>query len=532
MPILIKPTRHTHSRKECLPVGCLRDLFRSEGTRITKDTTRRTRGGCNILVGYARMGVFCVFPTNPNRRPMKKTSFWLCASWLCAALIFAVALNQTIAQEYTSRAEVMQNADLRQDFILQGEYLGEIDGKKQGLHVIADGGSNFRIVLYQGGLPGDGWKRGDSVKRGTAKVEGDEISYTLDGREGKGKITIERRPQQQSARQIPGVGNIVKLDVDSVGYEKQNRRSPTLGAEAPADAIVIFDGTNLNRFQDGARMNEVPQREGQRRNPSTLWAEAATTAFEKRPYKMHLEFMLSYMPQARGQARSNSGVYIDERYELQILDSFGLEGNNDECGGFYQVSQPAVNMCFPPLTWQTCEIDFVPAQWDGDQKTSNARVSAWHNGVLIQDNVEFQRHTPGRKDEGPESMGVYLQGHGNKVQFRNIWIQYQDGQAASQEPEQSFGRRANRRNSFSGLDGTQPGTQSGIQSATQPLRSFLTAPIVVLESLAEEISTEVLPQRGRTEWQQRQEQRREQRQEQRQEQQRQPVFPRLRALFS
>jgi hypothetical protein len=135
--------------------------------------------------------------------------------------------------------------------------------------------------------------------------------------------------------------------------------------------------------------------------------------------------MLSYMPTKRGQQRSNSGVYIDERYECQILDSFGLEGENNECGGFYQIAKPSVNMCFPPLTWQTYDIDFTPAKYEGDKKVANARVTVKHNGVMIHDNIELKRETPGRKKEGSAPLGVYLQGHGNKVQYRNIWIQYQ-----------------------------------------------------------------------------------------------------------
>jgi hypothetical protein len=151
---------------------------------------------------------------------------------------------------------------------------------------------------------------------------------------------------------------------------------------------------------------------------------------------MHVEFLLSYMPFDRGQKRSNSGVYVDERYECQILDSFGLEGENNECGGFYGVAKPKVNMCFPPLTWQTYDFEFTPAKWDGNNKTANARITVKHNGILIHDNLELPKHTAGRKDEGPAPLGVYLQGHGNKVQFRNIWIQY-DGPPSAQSSADS-----------------------------------------------------------------------------------------------
>jgi hypothetical protein len=367
--------------------------------------------------------------------------------WLCAALLFsfavtALAQNPNRPAEHTNRREVMQDETLRQDFILQGEYLANVGNGKMGLHLIADGGGEFRVVAYPDGLPGDGWKAGMPRLLGTAQINGDEIAFNLTEKRGtvagqsiqmpekieaKGKFTIttpQGGGQGGGAGQFRGTPVKIEIAEPAMTFEKQFRRSPTLGAEPPAGAIVLFDGTNVDWFP-GAKMNE-PEVTGQGRggNRTTLWAEAASKPFEKKPYKMHVEFMLSYMPQAKGQARSNSGVYIDERYECQVLDSFGLEGKNNECGGFYEVAEPLVNMCFPPLTWQTYDIEFTPAKYEGNNKVANARVTVVHNGVKIHDNIEFQKETPGRKREGAEPLGVYLQGHGNKVQYRNIWLKY------------------------------------------------------------------------------------------------------------
>jgi hypothetical protein len=138
---------------------------------------------------------------------------------------------------------------------------------------------------------------------------------------------------------------------------------------------------------------------------------------------LHIEFRTPFMPAARGQGRGNSGVYIQGRYECQVLDSFGLEGEDNECGGIYSISKPAVNMCFPPLSWQTYDIDFVAARYDGQgNKTKNARVTIKHNGVVIHKDLELTHGTPGRHPEGPEPESIFLQDHGNPVVFRNIWV--------------------------------------------------------------------------------------------------------------
>jgi hypothetical protein len=100
-----------------------------------------------------------------------------------------------------------------------------------------------------------------------------------------------------------------------------------------------------------------------------------------------------------------------------------LEGEDNECGGIYSMAKPAVNMCFPPLAWQTYDIDFTAARFDEDgNKMKNARVTIKHNGVVIHDDLELPHGTPGRYPEGPEPQGLFLQDHGNPVVFRNIWV--------------------------------------------------------------------------------------------------------------
>lgn len=140
-------------------------------------------------------------------------------------------------------------------------------------------------------------------------------------------------------------------------------------------------------------------------------------------HKVHVEFRTPFQPTARRQGRGNSGVYLQARYEVQVLDSYGLEGKSNECGGIYKIAEPRVNMCAPPLQWQTYDIEFRAARFDEAQKKmGNATMTVYHNGVLIHDRVSI----PARVAGGPgfvASGGILLQNHGNPVQYRNIWVQ-------------------------------------------------------------------------------------------------------------
>jgi hypothetical protein len=141
-------------------------------------------------------------------------------------------------------------------------------------------------------------------------------------------------------------------------------------------------------------------------------------------FKLHIEFRTPFMPEARGQGRGNSGVYLQNRYEIQVLDSYGLEPKDNECGGIYQVGAPLVNVCYPPGQWQTYDITFQAARFDGSgNKQKDAVVMVLHNGVTIHDQRPIPHPTGGALDSNvSEPGGVYLQDHGNLVQFRNIWL--------------------------------------------------------------------------------------------------------------
>jgi hypothetical protein len=209
-------------------------------------------------------------------------------------------------------------------------------------------------------------------------------------------------------------GNIAILHDEKTVAElkKVTRKSPTLGARPPKGAIVLFDGSNTEAWESAKLIGK-----------KLLGATGASSRRKFGDHLLHIEFRTPFMPAARGQGRGNSGVYIQSRYECQVLDSFGLGGEDNECGGIYSIARPAVNMCFPPLSWQTYDIDFTAARYDEKgNKTKNARVTIKHNGIVIHQDLELPHGTPGRHSEGPEPDSVFLQDHGNPVAFRNVWI--------------------------------------------------------------------------------------------------------------
>ena len=136
----------------------------------------------------------------------------------------------------------------------------------------------------------------------------------------------------------------------------------------------------------------------------------------------HVEFMTPSMPEATGQARGNSGVYLMGRYEVQVLDSHGLEPGLGDCGALYGKRSPSVNACRPPERWQAYDIELRAPRFDSaGKKTANARVTVWHNGIRIHDDFELDGPTAGGLEEGPLGP-LLLQDHGNPVRYRNVWV--------------------------------------------------------------------------------------------------------------
>lgn len=316
-----------------------------------------------------------------NWPPMKTPSSLL----LCGLLFGVLAANAAPKKnDVKSWTDPMKAAAEHPDFLIQGEYKGKRDGATIGVQAADINDGKFLVSVYQGGLPGAGWDN----SRIDAKI--------LDRKE----LTA-----------------LVK------GLKRVERKSPTLGKAAPHGAMVVFAGKaseNVKgKIEDGL-----------------LWAGSKTTK-PVGDFEMHLEFRLPFKPgrMPSSQDRGNSGVYIYDNYECQVLDSFALdldEANNpfktqsrnkQWCGSFYKFKLPDVPMAFPPLRWQTYDIDFTAPVFDGDKKVKNARITVRHNGALIHDDVELPKGTGAGGSRPEKEKGIInFQGHGNPVAFRNVWI--------------------------------------------------------------------------------------------------------------
>jgi lysophospholipase L1-like esterase len=281
-----------------------------------------------------------------------------------------------------------------QDYADQGEYANDWGGAQ----VIALGDDKFRVVIHRGGLPGAGWDQ-------SPKTE-------VEGRRNGAAILFTNVSNGWTYSIAQGVFTTKTANGDLYEMKEVSRTSPTLGAKPPAGADILFDGTNTDAWRNGQMDDRHFLRCGTK-------SKALFTNFT-----LHLEFLLPFKPYGRGQDRGNSGVYFQDRYEVQVLDSFGLKGENNECGGIYTKHKPAVNMCFPPLVWQTYDVEFEAAQFDdAGNKTKNAVMTVKHNGVLIHDKAEVDGTTTasGINTVTPIGGPIQLQDHGNPIYYRNIW---------------------------------------------------------------------------------------------------------------
>ena len=195
----------------------------------------------------------------------------------------------------------------------------------------------------------------------------------------------------------------------------------------PSDAIVLFGGNNLEQWvsdKDGSKaMWEV--KDG-------IFTVKAGTGDIKTKQKfgscqLHLEFRTPAVVEGTGQGRGNSGVFFQEKYEVQILDNYNnVTYSNGQCASVYKQHIPLVNACKGPGEWQSYDITFTAPVFNKDGvKVASGYFTVIQNGILVQNHVEIKGTTEyiGLPKNEMHGMGsIKLQDHGNPMSFRNVWV--------------------------------------------------------------------------------------------------------------
>jgi hypothetical protein len=340
-----------------------------------------------------------------------RSSLRACFRFVTATAMLTASVSLAAARAADQPAVTsLEEAD--GDYPFQGEYYGTLartgggPWETIGLQIAAQGAGDYIAREYPGGLPGLGWRG--------------EVPTLLRGRREPDRLRIFG-------------GDMAFIVADNLAWridenqeihswiQKVNRISPTLGMSPPTGAMVLFNGGSTESLVNAQLTADKLLKAG----------FSSRDTFQD--YFLHVEFQCPYMPCARGQARGNSGVYLQSRYEIQILDSFALNGDSNECGGIYNFRRPDVNMCLPPLAWQTYDIDYRDARWTvagscpgcpprASEKTEDAMVNVWQNGYPIHEQIAIPHPTGHGQPESPNLLPIVFQQHGSPVRFRNIWL--------------------------------------------------------------------------------------------------------------
>ena len=290
---------------------------------------------------------------------------------------------------------------------LMGEFVGSIQGDNEtttlGIQIRPMGEGRFEALSYAGGLPGTegcqldqttsyvGIRAGDTLilSGGPLAIFVDADTCTLVGRDGSRAGRLDR----------------------------VTRTSPTLGAAPPDGAILITGGdADAPAYTGGA---EVDDSDGDQ----PVVGRGVTIQPMAVDFDLHVEFKLPPMFNQTDQNRGNSGVYLQSRYECQVLDSFAQKPVFNGCGALYRFKPPEMNMTLPPGVWQTYDIRLTGARFAADgRKIRDARISSWLNGVAVQRDVAMPGPTGMGKKESPTMLATVLQDHGDPVVFRNVWM--------------------------------------------------------------------------------------------------------------
>lgn len=294
-----------------------------------------------------------------------------------------------------------------------GEYTGTFfaDSKIQmpaTANVVAESEHDWRIVI-DAVSPGPGRQGAHIEIYGNLQGPGVDISYPSGGYRWHGGINNGHLSVGSEYGQ--------HFEIDKVA-----RKSPTEGLQAPQGAVVLLP------YKSGAKTSLAAwtnQNWEALDNGAARVRQGSNTTKERFGdiKQLHVEFWLPLEPGNRGQGRANSGVFLNDTYEVQVLDSFGLAYTSGDCGSLYSIKRPDVNASLPPETWQTYDIEFRTPRLNADGSIKeNARITVVHNGIKIHDNVELARPTADPKAQQKTTGPIQLQDHSHPIQYRNIWL--------------------------------------------------------------------------------------------------------------
>jgi len=191
----------------------------------------------------------------------------------------------------------------------------------------------------------------------------------------------------------------------------------------PSGALVLFDGTNLDQWSS-KNGKPAPWKLVDGGAVQVQGGDIVTKEKFDGNFKLHVEFRVPYQPDGKGQGRGNSGVYLQGRYEVQVLDSYGLKSAKNDCGAVYGIAIPTVNACKAPTVWQSYDIEFQSPKCENGKKSALGVMTVYQNGIKIHDKIQMtlDNTTSGLGGDPCTPGPIMLQDHGNPVQYRNVWL--------------------------------------------------------------------------------------------------------------
>jgi serine/threonine protein kinase len=284
---------------------------------------------------------------------------------------------------------------------VQGEYITKTPRGVFGLQVVAESAELFAVNILTGGLPGEGWtaeKQSISVPERAALKGGTASLKTKTRMQGEFRDGEFRGTDIQG---LPVVG------------EKTFRRGPSLGQPPPSGAVLLFDGSGTQQFQGGKMTPEG-------------WLQAGAVSRQSfSDFTLHLEFRTPYTPDQFGAARGRSGLRLPGGVEIPILDSFGVnraKPSENDCGSLAGIRGADLNVCCPPRSWQTLDVDFTAARSGSSAADDEpARITVRQNGAVIHDAIELPATVAANGPPGPIELRAD-QSDVARILFRNLWL--------------------------------------------------------------------------------------------------------------